>query len=158
MTGSFLALVLFGIKYSGYAGSRSRAAGFYARGDYEAAYRELSGLEIADDDKDVFEKYRILANASGEYSAYESFRDAEIHDMALDALIRTVGRCEKYRSDAQAYRCEGELDGVRSRAVAALAEFGVSEERALELYAGADREAYSAELYAILAENGYVME
>jgi len=53
---------------------------------------------------------------------------------ALDSLIRTVGRCERYRSDAQAYGCAGELDGVKNRAVGVLAEFGVSEERALELY------------------------
>ena len=155
MTGSFLALVLFGIKFSGYAGNRSRAAEYYARGEYAKAYQELSGLELADDDKDTYEKYRILANAAGEFDAYGSLMDAKIYDMALDSLIRTVGRCERYRSDAHAYGCAGELDGVKNRAVGVLAEFGVSEERALELYTLEDRSVYSAQLYRILAEAGY---
>lgn len=157
MAASFLVLVMVGTNYFGYAGSVSRAEQAYGLGNYTEAYQELSGMEIEEKDLQFYEKCRIMANTSELYSAYRTFMEAGLYDMALDSLVRTSGRCHKYAEDAQTYGCVGELESLRGQAAGALGSFGISEERALELYAIEDRETYSAELYTVLERAGYVV-
>lgn len=154
MAGSFLALILIGTNLFGYSNSFEEAARDYGLGNYEEAYRKISGMELEEKDQDIFERYRIMANAAGQYSAYQTFMESGVYDMALDSLIRTVGRCEKYRPDAEYYGCVGELDQLRGQASGALSSFGISEERALELYENDDRSEYSEEVYRILIGAG----
>lgn len=154
MAGSMLALVLVGTNLFGYSNSISEAEKSYQAGDYVAAFDELSGMNIKEKDADTYEKYRILANASGEYTAYQTFLDNGYYDLALDSLVRTIGRCDKYAEDAKTYGCTGQLADIRSQAVSGLGTFGISEARAVELYAIDDRTAYSAELYDVLADAG----
>lgn len=157
MAASFLALVLVGTNLFGYSHSMNEAKLAYDLGDYKLAYTQVSGLEIKEDDMDTYQKYCIMANAGGEYNAYQTFMAQGIYDMALDSLIRAIGRCDKYSEDAANYGCANELMNVRNQAVGALAGFGLTEERAMELYAVDEREEYSAELYAVLAAAGLSM-
>lgn len=117
MAGSMLALVLVGTNLFGYSNSISEAEKSYQAGDYVAAFDELSGMNIKEKDADTYEKYRILANASGEYAAYQTFLDNGYYDLALDSLVRTIGRCDKYAEDAKTYECAGQLADIRSQAV-----------------------------------------
>lgn len=154
MAGSFLALVLIATNLTGYSNSLAEAESAYNEGNYEMAYQQVSGMEIKETDMEVYEKYRIMALISGEYSAYESLMEEELYDMALDALVRTVGRCEKYRGDAESYGCAGNVENMRTQAVAALAGFGIGEEEALTLYGMEDRSEYSKAIYGILKTAG----
>lgn len=154
MVASFLVLVILGTNLFGYSNSMANAEKEYVLGNYEAAFQEVAGMEIKEEDLALYEKYRLMANTVGEYSAYQSFMEAKVYDMALDSLIRAVGRCEKYRPDAELYACTGELDKVKGQAVSALSGFGIDETRALALFAESDRKVYSSELYAILEEAG----
>lgn len=158
MVASFLALVLLGTNYFGYSSSMEKAERSFGLGDYEAAFAEVSGMEMKEKDWDTYEKYRIMAYAAGEYSAYQSFMDTNMYDMALDSLIRTIGRCDKYQADAETYGCPQELARLREQAAGALSSFGVTEERALALYAAEDRDTYSTEIYAVLAEAGFSID
>lgn len=158
MVGSFLLLVILGTDLFGYSNGMANAKKEFGLGNYEAAFQEVAGMEIKEEDIAVYEKYRLMANTAGEYSAYQSFMEAKLYDMALDSLIRAVGRCEKYHDDAVTYEFAGELEKVRGQAVSALAGFGIDETRALALFAESDRKVYSTELYAILDEAGLKVE
>ena len=114
----------------------------------------MSGLTVKEADQETYQKYSIMANAAGEYQAYQTFMENGIYDMALDSLIRAVGRCDKYSEEAAAYGCSTELAKIRDQAVAGLSGFGLTQERAQELYAERERDTYSQELYSILAEAG----
>ena len=154
MAGSFLALVLIATNLLGYSNSFVEAESAYNEGNYELAYQQVSGMEIKETDLETYEKYRIMALISGEYSAYENLMEGELYDMALDALVRTVGRCEKYRGDAESYGCAGNVESMKAKAVAALAGFGIGEEEALALYGIEDRSEYSRGIYGILKTAG----
>lgn len=151
MAGSLLALVIVGTNLFGYSNSMANAGKDFDYGNYEAAFAEIAGMEPKEQDLETYEKYRIMANVASGYSAYQSFVESGIYDMALDSLIRTIGRCERYSAEAQTYGCAMEMELLRGQAVGALGTFGIDEARALALYEEDDREAYSTEVYAILA-------
>ena len=73
MAGSLLALVVIGTNLFGYSNSVAEAQKSYDLGDYESAFARLSGMEIKEADIEIYEKSRILAYASGEFRAYQSF-------------------------------------------------------------------------------------
>lgn len=156
MAASFLVLVLLGTNLFGYSLSMKNAGQQFALGNYAEAYQQVSGLDIREQDVAVYEKYRLIGNVAGEYNAYQSFMEAGIYDMALDSLVRAVGRCEKYEAGAQEYGCTGELEKLRTQTEGALSSFGMTGERALELYAIEDRGEYSARLGEVLAQAGYM--
>lgn len=158
MVGSFLALVIIGTNLFGYSNSMSEAEHNYELGNYELAYKEVSGLELKESDINTFEKYRVMANVAGEFSAYQSFMEANLYDMALDSLIRTVGRCQKYQAEAELYGCTQEMTRLRTQTTGALASFGLTEEQALELYAIDDRDEYSEKVYAQITLAGFNMD
>jgi hypothetical protein len=158
MAASFLVLVLLGTKLFSYSNSTTVAASDYRNGDYEAAYQEMAGLTIKEEDEDTYGKYRVMAIASSEFSSYQSFMDTGVYDMALDTLIRTVGRCDKYQEDAELYGCVSELENLKETASADLSAFGITEERAMELYRIGDRDEYTLELKEILVASGMESE
>lgn len=158
MAASFLILVLLGTEYFGYSSSMSNAGKQYGLGNYEEAYQQVSGLEIREKDYDTYGRYRVMGTVAGEYNSYQTFMDASLYDMALDSLVRAVGRCQKYVSEAEQYGCTGELEKIHVQAAGALAGFGITEEQALELYAAEEREEYSVQINTILEAAGYVVD
>ena len=158
MVASFLTLVIVGTNLFGYSNSMSEAEHNYELGNYELAYREVSGLVLKETDIETCEKYRVMANVAGEFSAYQSFMESNLYDMALDSLIRTVGRCQKYQAEAELYGCAQEMTRLREQTTGALASFGLTEEQALELYAIEGRDEYSEKVYAQIELAGFTMD
>ena len=155
MAASIVALILMGTNLLGYANQMNAAKNQYAKQNYSAAFAEVSGMEIKEDDMALYEKYHVMAMVSTELEAYETFMNAGIYDMALDCLIRTIGRAEKYRTDAEAYGCVQELNTLEADAMAILEQmFGISKERAIELYASKTKEEYSYAVKRIIKELG----
>ncbi len=156
MAASIGILVLLGTNLFGYSFQVKEAEEAYAKGDYTASYESMYGLKVKDKDQKLYQKCLIMANVSGEVDAYQSFLEEGIYDMALDSLIRAVGRCEKYLPDAEEYGCKSELEKLEEQASGGLQAFGISREDALSLYENSkDREAYSTQLYNILTNAGY---
>lgn len=154
MSASLLVLILVGTNLLGYTNSVKKADSAYVLGRYEEAYQSVAGLKADERDQDDFKKYRIMAGIEGEYGAYQSFMEMKVYDMALDSLIRTIGRCDKYREAAADTGCLDAMEKIRTQAAGALGNFGISEEQALGLYAVENRSEYSRELNDILSVAG----
>ena len=155
MAASLVTFVLVGTELFGYTNQLSNAKAKYAKQHYSEAFAEISGMKIKEADLPIYEKYHVMAMVSTELEAYETLMNAEFYDMALDCLIRTIGRAEKYRLDAQMYGCIQELNTLESEAEAILSRtFGISKERALELYASKTKEDYSYAIKGILKNLG----
>ena len=155
MAASILVLVLAGTHLLGYSNSFADADQAFAEGRYSDAFQAVAGEKVKEKDTDTYEKYRFTAMVSAEYEAYESMMDAEVYDMALDSLIRTVQRYDKYLQDAETYGCRGEFDKIESAAETALQQkFGLTAEDARTMYALSDKETYSREIYKVLEKAG----
>ena len=141
MAASILVLVLAGTHLLGYSNSFADADQAFAEGRYSDAFQAVAGEKVKEKDT--------------EYEAYESMMDAEVYDMALDSLIRTVQRYDKYLQDAETYGCRGEFDKIESAAETALQQdFGLTAEDARTMYALSNKETYSREIYKVLEKAG----
>lgn len=155
MAASILVLVLAGTHLVGYSNSFSDADQAFAEGRYSDAFQAVAGEKVKEKDTDTYEKYRITAMVYAEYEAYESMMNAKVYDMALDSLIRTVQRYDRYLQDAETYGCRGEFDKIASAAETALQQdFGLTAEDARTMYAMSDKETYSREIYKVLEKAG----
>lgn len=155
MAASILVLVLAGTHLVGYSNSFSDADQAFAEGRYSDAFQAVAGEKVKEKDTDTYEKYRITAMVYAEYEAYESMMDAKVYDMALDSLIRTVQRYDRYLQDAETYGCRGEFDKIASAAETALQQdFGLTAEDARTMYAMSNKETYSREIYKALEKVG----
>ncbi len=155
MVASLVALVIIGANLLGYSNQLTSAKNEYAKKNYSVAFAEISGIEIKAGDMELYNKYHVMAMVSVELEAYESLMSQEFYDMALDCLVRTIGRAEKYRTDAEAYGCIQELNDLELKAETTLNEiFGVSKEDALEFYSYRSKKEYATALAKVLKEIG----
>lgn len=156
MAASMFALIMVGTNLVGYSNAFEEAESAYEHAEYVEAFAAVSGLEVKEADLAAYEKYKVMAIVAGNYEGYENLMTAEMYDLALDSLICTIGRYEKYKVDAESYGCINELNALEEKVENELnSTFGVSKDRALELYSYEEREDYSLALYQILEETGY---
>ena len=157
LVASVVALIMVGTNLFGYANHLKDAKNAYAKKHYSETFSYVSGLEMKKKDEEIYHKYQVMALVSSELEAYESFMDAKLYDLALDCLVRTVGRYEKYSEDAEIYGCIDELNALELEAETILsATFGVSKEEALDFYSYKSRKEYSAALLNVIEEAGMI--
>lgn len=155
MVASLVALIIIGTNLFGYSNGFASAKYAFAKKNYTEAYSYIAGVEIKEKDIPLYEKYQTMALISSEYDAYKNLVAGEFYDMALDSLIRMIGRCDKFREDALIYECFNELESLEEEAEYILNEtFKMTKEEAIELYNYRDRRDYSKALKAILKELG----
>ena len=153
MVASLLALILIGADLLGYSNQMNNAKAQYAKKNYSEAFAEISGIEIKEEDMEIYNKYHVMAMVSTELEAYESLMSKGFYDMALDCLVRTIGRAEKYSVDAELYGCSNEMHELEQKAETILNEtFGLSREDALEFYAYRSKKEYSIALAKVIKE------
>lgn len=147
MAFSILLLVLLTIKGTGRSSYIDTAKQAMETGDYVKAYGELSGLELKDSEQDLYEKVEAMALVQEQYNAYLVMMSENKYSMALDALIRGIGRCDSNLATAQKYGLESEMNKLKTQLTEALDnQFGMTEEEAKELYSIRDREDYSRQI------------
>ena len=157
LVASVVALIMVGTNLFGYANHLKDAKNAYAKKHYSETFSYVSGLEMKKKDEEIYHKYQVMALVSSELEAYESFMDAKLYDLALDCLVRTVGRYEKYSEDAEIYGCIDELNALELEAETILSEtFGVTKQEALDFYSYKSRKEYSAALLNVIEEAGMI--
>ena len=157
LVASVVALIMVGTNLFGYANHLKDAKNAYSKKHYSETFSYVSGLEMKKKDEEIYHKYQVMALVSSELEAYESFMDAKFYDLALDCLVRTVGRYEKYSEDAEIYGCIDELNALELEAETILGEtFGVTKQEALDFYSYKSRKEYSAALLNVIEEAGMI--
>lgn len=145
---SALALVLLVLKGVGNDPFLEAAQESIDNGNYVEAYAQLVNLDLNENDAKLYDRAEAVATVQAEYQAYMTLMGANKYSMALDALVRGIGRYDKNLENAKKYGLQGELDEVKAQLTEALSnQFGMTEDEARELYAIRDREEYSIAIY-----------
>ncbi len=153
---SIIGVVLVGMNYMGIQRHMSQAHELYEAQDYIAAYEKLNGFDLSDEDDILLRNQaRVLADVQQCQNEYETFIEYEIYDFALDALIKGVGRYEKYKDEAAEYGISEEYDAYGQLFISELSDtFGLSEEDALNIFNQKNRHYYTVELRKVLIKLG----
>lgn len=155
MAASIFLLILLGSNFMNYSGDLSASKENYRNGKYVEAYEALSGRKVKEADQQFYNQCAVMAMIQEEYQAYLALMDAGEYAMALDSLVRGVGRYDKYYEKAEEYDILLEYNELELKIEQVLGEqFGLSPEQALELYGMRRREDYSIGVRQILENLG----
>ena len=155
MAFSIFLLIFLGQKLVGYSNNLTEAQTNYKNENYTVAYDAIAGMSMKTKDQKFYDQCLVMAMVQEEYNAYVSLMDAGQNDMALDSLVRAVGRYEKYYDKADEYGILPEYNKLEAQIEQTLSDqFGVSKDQAMELYGMNDREDYSKGIRQILDKLG----
>ena len=112
-------------------------------------------MELSEADAELYQKAQILSSIQKLYQDYQVLYAMEEYDMALDSLIRSVGRCANYEEQASALQLTDAIAALRDKSAIELQNlFGVSAEQAMEIYNLRDRKEYSTRIQDIIRQLG----
>ena len=101
------------------------------------AYREILGVNVKEQDKDLESRIYTVMYVERQYEAYENYRVMDKPDKALDSLLQGLAKYDDYYQEAQTLNI---LD-AKNQIVTALNEaYGMTEADALELLQLPDQE------------------
>lgn len=129
-----IAVVVIGNNIFSYNRNIKSASRDFDNGKYSKAYDEISGLKLKEKDEELYEQIFVMATLTQGLEAYENYKNADDKLNALNALIGAVGRKNSNEDLIKHYGIESEATAVYGKILSILDEFGIDEEKALELY------------------------
>ncbi|MDE5939679.1 MAG: hypothetical protein K2H37_11425 [Lachnospiraceae bacterium] len=125
--------------------------------NYAEVYDLLYGKELSEQDEILFQRSNLILQMNRKLSSYQNYSDLDMRLESLNALISGVARYQVVLPEAETYNVVGEVSGIYAQILERLsADFGVSEQDALEIIAVEDDVIYSQRLEAII--NGAVYD
>ncbi len=153
LAASILVLILLASSGLGYSSGIRAAKNAMDNANYTEAYQELSGLELKKADKKLYAKAKTMAAVQAEHDAYLTLMSAGNYEMALDALVRGVGRYDANLAAAKKYGMEKQLNVIKNEIEEALdTQFDLVIEDARNLYAMKDRTEYTQKIHEIVQD------
>lgn len=152
---SIFAFVFLGNKMLMKANALRTAEQCFDRGDYVSSYEELSSVKIGESETALYERAKALAGVQTELNAYYSMMEVRNFDLALDCLVRALGRSDLHMAEAEEWGVTVQMNALVSETVKQLQDqFNVTEAQARELYDIDERDDYSLALDEILKSLG----
>ena len=123
----------------------------FDQGDYVGSYEEFAGVKIGESETQLYERAKVLAGVQTELKAYYSMMEVRKFDLALDCLVRALGRTDLHMAEAEEWGVTTQMNALVSEITMQLMDqFNVTADQARELYAIEERDDYSLALDEIL--------
>lgn len=152
---SIMVLVFLGSSVLGYFSSVNQSKDAFDNGDYVTAYEKLQGVKVKKADEDLYHATAALAGVQMELDAYTALMEQKQYEMALDALIRGIGRCQIHEKDAEEWNMTEQLSAMEKQLGRLLKDqFNVSRRTAKKLYKIQKRSDYTLQLHEIMSKLG----
>lgn len=152
---SIMVLVFLGSSVLGYFSSVNQSKDAFDDGDYVTAYEKLQGVKVKKADEDLYHATAALAGVQMELDAYTALMEQKQYEMALDALIRGIGRCQIHEKDAEEWNMTEQLSAMEKELGRLLKDqFNVSRRTAKKLYKIQKRSDYTLQLHEIMSKLG----
>ena len=124
----------------------------YDHGNYDEVFSLLYDKKRGEQDEILFQRSNLVLQMERKLDSYDNYVKLDMRLEALNALISGVSRYQKLLPEAEKYNVVGEVSDSYAQILERLsADFGVSEEQALEIIASEDDVTYSQRLEAIIS-------
>lgn len=133
-----------------------QARNAYYERDYKNAFFSMYGKKLNDSDQLIYDRSKLIILLDRKYESYEQYKAMDMQENALDALLNGISRYESLKAEGEHLGVLEDLDATRAKITEALMnDFGISEQKALEIisYPPAD---YSAAIRAAIAGESYI--
>ncbi len=148
---SLFVLIYMGTNVVSKSNYVTRAKESYDKGNYIEAYKALEPLDRNESEEELYNRSKTLAVIQTELEAYYSLVSIRKYDLAIDCLIRGLGRCEIENLHAEEWGCVSQMNMLKKEIEKQLADqYSMTPEEALEIYAIEDRDDYSVAIHRVL--------
>lgn len=133
--------VILGTNVFDYTLVITKATTYFERQKYGMAYREILGVNVKEQDKNLESRIYTVMYVERQYEAYENYRVMDKPDKALDSLLQGLAKYDDYYQEAQTLNILDDYNYAKNQIVTALNEaYGMTEADALELLQLPDQE------------------
>lgn len=133
--------------YSYYNSSIDEAKEKFIHQKYEEAYEILIGLDIKKKDEKFYEQVQTVRIVDRDLESYKNFVKVGDYELALEALVRGVGKYSVQAEYAKELKLEKEMYNLYEEMLKELTvRFGMTEKEALSLYNLKDKEGYTKQI------------
>jgi len=126
--------------------------------DYETTYENLYGLDLGDDDDEIYKKSKLILMVDRKYKSYQNYMNLGMKLEAASALFEAVSEYPDIREAAVSYGIEAQTDYTYSLILAALSEFGISEAEAKEIVSYDSKVRYTLRIQSIANGTPYTYD
>ena len=127
---------------------------YFNRQKYTQAYNEVYGIELKDEDIELYDKIMTVMFVNKQLNSYNNYYHMRKYPEALDSLLKGLQRYDKYVELATLLGIKTDLDYVRNQIIAELYNvFSLTEEDAMNILNSESQAKYSIAVYDVVLEN-----
>ena len=151
---SIALFVVIGTNVYSYAINIQNATKNFGMQRYNDAYNEVYGLEIRDEDIEIYDKIMTVMFVNKQLNSYNNYSAIGMYPEALDSLLKGLERYDKYYALAMKLGIQTDLDYVRNQIVKELDNiFYLSVEEAYNIINSPTQLDYSVAVYNVVLEH-----
>lgn len=152
--GVIVMMLIIGTNIFSYSLSIQNAKNYFGRQKYTEAYNEVYGIELKDEDIELYDKIMTVMFVNKQLNSYNNYYAMNKYPEALDSLLKGLSRYDKYLELATMLGIKTDLDYVRNQILAELdSVFHLSEETAISILNSESQAEYSVGVYDVVLEN-----
>ena len=141
-------VIIVGTSIFSYSISIKNAEIEFDRDEYTAAYNEIYGLEIKDEDILLYDRIMTVMYVQKQLNSYNNYYEMNDMPKALDSLLKGLQRYEKYIDLAVDLDVDTDLDSVRKKILEKVtSSFMLTEQEAMEIIQSDSQAEYSKKVY-----------
>lgn len=127
VAGSILLIVMLNRTIS-YSGAISRAKVYMGNNNYSAAYSELAGMDLNEDDQRLFEQISVVMYIERHYESYENYSSMRMHTEAINSLIKGIDRYDHFYAMGAELGMAEQMNKSKTKILDVLSsDYGISE-------------------------------
>ncbi len=126
--------------------------------DYQTCYEDLYGIELGEEDKQIYDKSTVILSMKNKLLAYENYEKLGMKVEALNSLIEGVKLYDSLKEMAQQLGVSDKIDEIYQTIRAKITEWNISDEELTELQLEENKLNYTRHLNAIVNGTPYTEE
>lgn len=107
------ATVILGTNQFNYHMVITRASNYFEMQKYKKAYEQIVGVDVKDRDQKIKDKIYCVMYVQGQLDSYHNFSQLNMHEKALDALVKGTQKYNNHIEEAKQLGIESDLTGLK---------------------------------------------
>lgn len=145
-----LICIIFGTNSLTYSVCVKDAKRYFSNQQYSKAYMSISGRDIKQSDKKIYDKIMTVMYVEKQYESYQNYFNIEMYPEALNSLIKGLQKYNEYKKEAVDLNITGDMDYIKGKIEDSLEEeFSLSKKEVENLLSMKSKQDYKKAIYKL---------